>query len=320
LPAAGVVDWWLLRSTPLNHPVGVLGLIAAGCVAVWLLGLVFNLWTVARGWKTIGEVLGPSLLLAGLSLAVGGGLVNWAWSLQGYVVLEEGDTMPLHHGTHSLALAKGPFADLNRLQITLQLVELELHSTEEGATYPESTLRIRGRSGKVQEFVVTPWNRAEVGDLRFYQGAYGFSPRIVMLKGEETLFDDVVPFTTGARGPAEAVQFKGRVELEEEEGIVIEGEIDTSVLDEAMRGHVALALQVRSDDRLLGAGRLLPGRFAELADGYRVGFAGLEQWSEIDFSRRNYRRLSLIGFAVALLGIVWIVSRVLWKRVGRGRD
>ena len=226
--------------------------------------------------------------------------------------------MPLHHGTHLLALEKGPFADLARFNLELQLVELDLRANDDGLVYPVSTIRVRGADGRVEESVLTPWRSATHGDLRFYQGAYGFAPRIVVRRDGETLVDDVVPFTTEARGSGVGVGYEGSVTASEHD-LEVRGAVDTGTLDEAMRGHVALALEVRLGDRALGAGRLLPGHFADLDDGYQVGFAGMEQWSEIDFSRRNYRRVSLVGFGLALSGMAWmLVSRVLTMRRRRG--
>jgi hypothetical protein len=314
LPVLAVLDWWLLRTTPLDHPVGLLAALAALAVISWMAGLVVVTTRVVLKREAIPSAAGSMLLLAGLSLGVGAGLVNWAWSLQGYVVLKEAEAMPLHHGTHLRALEQGPLADLGRLDLTLQLVELELRPTEDGLIYPESTIRVQDRSGGVEEMVVTPWKNAAVGDMRFYQGAYGFAPRIVVTGDGETLVDEIVPFTTEARERSGRVRYEGRVEADE---IAVDGIVDTSSLDEAMRGHVALALEVRRDGEILGAGRLLPGHFADLDGGYRVGFAGMEQWSEIDFSRRNYRRVSLAGFMLAVLGCVWIAGEALWRRSRR---
>ena len=316
LPLLAMLDWWLLRSTSVQHPAGVLAALALASVAVWVVGLVQHAYDVARQRKTPAAAFGPCLVLAGLSLGVGAGLVNWAWSLQGYVVLRETEALPLHHGTHLRAIEEGPLADLDQLQMTLQLVELELRAGHDGVIYPESRIRIQNAAGKVEERVVTPWQNAAVGSLRFFQGAYGFAPRIVLLHQGTTLYDDTVPFTTETLGATGGVHYARRIEVEEQ-ALTIDGAVDTSSLDEAMRGHAALGLEVRRGGVLLGAGRLLPGSFAELAEGYRVGFAGMEQWSEIDFSRRNYRRASLIGFALALAGILWTVGYRLSRRVKR---
>ena len=49
---------------------------------------------------------------------------------------------------------------------------------------------------------------------------------------------------------------------------------------------------------------MLPGHFAEIEQGYSIGFAGLEKWSEVDISRRNYRKTVLAGSVIAVIGAV----------------
>ena len=56
----------------------------------------------------------------------------------------------------------------------------------------------------------------------------------------------------------------------------------------------------------LGQGTLLPGHFADLDEGFRVGFVDLKRWSEIDVSRRNYGEPVLGAGLVAVLGVlIW---------------
>ena len=62
-------------------------------------------------------------------------------------------------------------------------------------------------------------------------------------------------------------------------------------------------MSIWKGEELLGRGLLNPGFFAEINQGYRVGFAGLEKWSEIDFSRRNYRDAARWGLVLCLIGI-----------------
>ena len=69
---------------------------------------------------------------------------------------------------------------------------------------------------------------------------------------------------------------------------------------------------MRRDGQVLGAGKLRPGEFADLEGGYRVGFAGLKKWAEIDISRRNYPGPILWGAGVAAAGVlVWLLAMVL---------
>ncbi len=72
-------------------------------------------------------------------------------------------------------------------------------------------------------------------------------------------------------------------------------------------------MTVSREGEVLGQGSLLPGHFAELEGGYRAGFAGLQMWSEIVISRRNYRGVVLAGVTCSLVGLmVWVVAR--WRR------
>ena len=88
---------------------------------------------------------------------------------------------------------------------------------------------------------------------------------------------------------------------------------DLASLDEGMQGHATLHLTVERDGELIGRGSLLPGRFAEIDQGYRVGFAGLEKWSEIDISRRHQGGLVLAGMGLAVAGAaLWGVAA--WRR------
>ncbi len=80
-----------------------------------------------------------------------------------------------------------------------------------------------------------------------------------------------------------------------------------------MRGHATLRLSVRRDGEMLGQGSLLPGHFADLARGYRIGFVSLKKWTEVDVSRRHYGRAVLAGSALALVGAVaWPLAA--WRR------
>jgi len=161
---------------------------------------------------------------------------------------------------------------------------------------------------------VDPRTSAAFGPLWFVQGAFGFAPRVVILRGsdpEETIFDRVVPFMTRRQGPS-GISFDGSFNIGSD-NLQFEGVIDLASLDEALRGHAMLHLTVSRDDQLLGQGTLLPGHFAEIDDGYRVGFAGLERWSEIVITRHNYGWAVMAGAIMALTGgMLWLV--VSWSR------
>ena len=111
----------------------------------------------------------------------------------------------------------------------------------------------------------------------------------------------VVPFTTERSG-ASGISFAGRFTVEEE-SLEVDGQVDLASLDDGMRGHASVLLSVRREGDLLGRGRLLPGEFADIGQGYRIGYAGLEQWSEIVISRSNYGRWVIAGAIVALVGL-----------------
>ncbi len=117
-----------------------------------------------------------------------------------------------------------------------------------------------------------------------------------------------MPFTTRRQDP-ESLSFAGDFVVSDA-GLSIRGTVDLTSLDEGLRGHAALNLSVTKEGVLLGEGRLLPGHFAEIEQGYRIGFAGLEKWSEIDISRRNYGAIVLAGLFASLVGALsWAVAR-----------
>jgi hypothetical protein len=56
----------------------------------------------------------------------------------------------------------------------------------------------------------------------------------------------------------------------------------------------------------------LPGHFADIDEGYRIGFAGLERWSEIVISRRSYGQVVLAGTGLLVVGaVLWLVA--VWR-------
>jgi hypothetical protein len=177
---------------------------------------------------------------------------------------------------------------------------------------PKSRVFVHRHALGAHDLAISTVEPGASGPLRFRQGAFGFSPRIVVLHRDgsgEPLYDEVVPFVTSRQGPA-GLTFSGSVELED--GLAVSGAVDLDSLDEGMRGHATLRLVVDKDGRRLGEGALLPGKFAEVAEGYRVGFAGLEKWSEIVVSRRNYTGVMQAGAVLTLIGaLAWPVCR--WR-------
>ena len=297
-------DWLLLRNRVLDHPTWVLGALVGVTlfgIALRSLGLARRIWMErARRGVRSAELT----LLAGVLIALSAGLANWLFSLQGFIVLREGEAVPLQSGSHLQGFEEGPLARLAEMNLTLALVEVELLAHGSGGFFPQSLVELRRPEGEPERLTVSRQENATSGNLRFFQGAFGFAPRIVILREEETLFDRVVPFTTKRTGPS-GVSFEGSFEVVEA-GLQADGRVDLASLDPAMRGHATLHLTLRHEDTLLGRGSLLPGRFADIEQGYRVGFAGLEKWSEIDISRRHYGTFVLFGGAVSLLGgLLW---------------
>jgi hypothetical protein len=241
-------------------------------------------------------------VLVGVLLALTAGMANWLLRLQGTLILSEREAVPLHGGTALQVFDAGVLARLEEMGVSLVLEELELLPAGGDGFYPASRLRVWRDPEKPSRIQVTPRRRGAFGALRFHQGAFGFAPRIVLLREGETLFDRVVPFLSERHGHA-GLSFDGRFTLERE-SLVVEGSVDLATLDEGMRGHATLVLSVTRNGDILGRGALLPGHFADLDQGYRIGFAGLDRWSEIVVSRRNYGQLVLAGAGLASLGLL----------------
>jgi hypothetical protein len=294
-------DWLALKTQALSHPPWILAVLAAALVVV-LLGRFVSvsraLWLGAGPRSAISAQL---LLLGGLLVALGAGFANWAFGLQGFVVLHEGETIPLHGGSHLQQFDTGPLASLEEMDLVVTLVELELVPEGGEAFHPRSILRV-GRTGEEPIRLAVSTRAAAVSrDLRFYQGAFGFAPRIVITRDDRAVFDRVVPFTTERRGDS-GVSFDGHFTVEKE-GLELRGAVH---LAEGLRGHASLNAELTHDGTPLGRGSLRPGHFAELRDGYRLGFAGLKKWSEIDVSRRHFGGLVRLGAGLALLGgVAW---------------
>lgn len=305
-----IADWLGLKTGALSHPPWVLAVLAAGVMLALLGhagGVAVELWF---GQRRPGGASGQLLLLIGILVALGGGMANWILGLQGFVLLHEGEAVPLHGGSHLRELEIGPLSRIREVDLVLMLEELELIPAGDGSFYPLSRIRLTGSGGEAVTFEVSPTANAASGHLRFFQGAFGFAPRIVITKRDETIFDRVVPFTTEHRGPS-GLSFEGLFTLGKE-NMEIAGAVELGSLDEGMRGHATLALSVFRDGELLGRGSLIPGHFADVSDGYRIGFAGLEKWSEFDISRRDYGSVILLGATLTLLGgVFWPFAR--WR-------
>jgi hypothetical protein len=299
-----IADWFTLRTGLVPHAPAVLTVIVALSLAAFLLRFLLIAWGLRRSSGRRLTAVSEMLLTAGVLLTLLFGMTNWMLRLQGFVVLNERETARLHGGTDLQVFEAGPLARLDEMNLALALDELELVPAGGDGFVPLSRLRVWREGEEAVQLEVQPSSSASSGSLRFLQGAFGFAPRVVILRNEETVFDRVVPFRTERRGPS-GVSFEGRFVLERE-GLEVAGVVSLASLDEGMRGHATLHLTVGRGGSVIGRGSLLPGHFAEIGEGYRVGFAGLDRWSEVLVSRRNYRTTVLVGVSLALLGaVVW---------------
>ncbi len=310
IPLVTLADWLALKTAVSSHPPWILALLAG----TWILVLAVHLGLLLRdlwlGRRKRWSVSAQVALLTGVLVALGGGMANWALSFQGFVLLHEGEAVPLHGGGHFRRLEAGPLFPASEMDVVILLEEVELVPAPGGAFYPTSHLRLQRTGEDPVGIEVSSQRGAAGGALRFFQGAFGFAPRSVILQGDEIVFDRLVPFTTERHGP-NGVAFQGHLTVEEER-LEVDGKLDLSTLDDRMRGHTTLLLSVARDGNSLGRGSLLPGHFAELAEGYRVGFTDLSKWSEIDIKRRNYRQVVMLGGLLGLAGgIFWPVAR--WR-------
>lgn len=286
-------------------------LLAAFVTAALVLLFVEGLLTARALGRTSKLATGGKLAMIGGLLAIGSaGFANWLFSLQGFLVLTEGDVVPLSGGRHLQVLDAGPLANVGEMNASVELGRVNLRPGPGGAYFPETRLVIArpGEKGRVLE--LRPDHAAASGSLRFHQGAFGFSPRLVVLRGEQTLLDETVPFTTRKEGSELAFEGEARIESED---LTLNGVVSLESLDERMRGHPTLVVEVSKGVQVIGRGELKVGHFAEIQGGYRVGFAGLKKWVEVDLSRRTYRLPMLAGAAIALLGAAtWAAAA--WKQ------
>ncbi len=300
LLAVAAGDWLLAKNRLAGHPPWVLAVLAVAALAAFVARLAAVASALWRRRRRPGSGAAEIVLLSGVVAALAAGTANWLFSLQGFLVLHEGEAVPLHRGAHLQEFVTGPLSRLAEMDVALALREVELEPAGAGFFYPHSTLEVRRGEAQPKVLEISPAKSAAAGTLRFHQGAFGFAPRIVILRDGEQVFDRVVPFTSERRGPS-GIVFAGRFTIAAE-SLAVDGQVDLASLDEGMRGHATLHLEVRREDALLGRGSLLPGHFADMAQGYRVGFAGLEKWSEIDVSRRHYGEVVLAGAALAIAG------------------
>ncbi|HSN15924.1 MAG TPA: hypothetical protein VLT61_14930, partial [Anaeromyxobacteraceae bacterium] len=299
--------WVLVRRVGLLPP-------AAGAVlamgAALAASAVFVQDLRALRSKRRWSVVGSGLLFGGIAFAGGAGMVGWARSIQGYLLLAEGEPSPVSTVEDLQKHWGGPLGSVAELRGTVLLDRLLLEPVGRGFE-PVSHVVARTEDGAERRVDVSPARPGVVGGLHLYQGAFGFAPRIVVKKGARTLFEGHVPFRTRLL-ERRAVAFDGEVDVPEE-GLHVTGEVDLSTLDERMRGHPTLLLRVEKGGRELGGGALTPGHFADVGEGYAIGYAGMRRWSEVDVRRAGMARWVRAGLLASAAGLLlWLIAT--WRR------
>lgn len=314
LVSVAVLDLAALKARAVSHPPELLAALFGAALAALAARAGVLAWSILRG--SVGRAVAAAELLtvAGALVALGGGTANWLLSLQGYVILHEGESARLREGAQLQAFEAGPLARIDEADVVVTLDGVELVPRDEDRFDPMSRLRVWRSHDRFDVLEVTPRHPGESGALRFHQGAFGFAPRITIVQQGETVrqvFDQVVPFVTERQGP-DGVSFHGEFEVGDERLDVV-GRVDLGSLDEGLRGHATLWLDVTQEGHGLGGGPLLPGHFADIERDYRIGFTDLQRWSEIVIARRNYPQLMLAGAALLAVGAsLWIVAA--WRR------
>jgi len=309
LLALALADWVGLKRGWLSHAPSLLAVL----VAILLASLVIDAVRLVAATRSgrVERLRGSAglVVVLGLLLAGSAGMANWLLSLQGYAILTESQRVELSGGEQLQEFDAGPLSDVGEMKIALTLSELELQPAP-GGFLPASRLICERPGRDPVALAVRPGESAGCGSLVFHQGAFGFAPRIVIQHRGGDTFDRVVPFLTRREGES-GVAFEGDFTVASE-GLHVRGVVDLASLDASMRGHARLRLEVTREGHTLGHGELLPGHFAEIDNGYRIGFAGLDKWSEIDVSRRNYGRWVLAGAVLSSLGaLAWALAR--WR-------
>lgn len=251
----------------------------------------------------------------GAVVALVAGTSHWLLSIQSFLVLSEGDVVPVGARSHLQEVHAGPLARWVDLAVALQLDRVELVPRGPSQYEPRSHVTIVREGAPVARAAVEVGEPAFAGPLRLQQGAFGFSPRIVIERAGRLTFDEHVPFTTSLAG-AGGLSFGGDFTSAQDD-LRVTGTVDIAELSEKMKGHVKLALQVTRGGAPLGQGQLGLGQFAELGDGYRIGFAGLKRWAELDLSRTHSRLPMAVGAALFALGLVASGAAALLARRAR---
>ncbi len=287
------------------RPAVLAGAVAATVVAASALCIVSLAVAARQPGRARAVAIAEAVGAAGV-VAIGvGGLANWALGLQGAVVVWERDPVRLSRVDELTAFDPGPLANLRELDLTFALARLRLDPVGVDGFQPVSHLRVLD-GGEEHGIAVERGKAARVRNLFFRQGAFGFAPRIVLVKDGRRILDAYVPFRSLRQG-RDGISFTGEFDVVAER-LSFRGAVMLQDLNDDMKGHPRLELAADRQGRSLGAGELSPGESASLGDGYRVTFAGVQRWSEIDFSRRTYRVPILAGLSAVLCAVLLAVG------------
>ncbi len=274
-------------------------------LAVLAVLLVLALHAAAAGRRPVLAGC-EAVTVAGLLGVFGFGLANWGASVQGAVVVMERTPVSLANDENLAGLAMGPFSDPRDRRVTLGLARLRLEGVGTDRFRGVSSLRVLPDGGEERGITVAAGSGTRAGNLVFHQGVFGFAPRVVVTRGGATLLDANVPFRTVRDG--DAISFVEDFEIASER-LLLHGAVTLEDLTDDMKGHPRLELAIERAGALVGKVSLRPGEFVDLDGGLRVGFAGLQRWSEILFSRpRHGRAVVASAFLAAVGAIGWAVT------------
>lgn len=214
------------------NPELIASLVIALCA--WLLAeLGWTAWQLRRHRLSPLSACGRGALLVGGLGVLGGGLANWAYSLQGMIVLVEGEAAPFSRGLQLQEFVSGPLSDVDEMNVILHLDELELEPGASGEPRPVAKLRLEA-GGQVHRLTLTPGHAESVGTLRFHLGQFGYAPKLVIQQGEQILFDQKVPLRTRgdeAGTPVFADEFTVK-----KYGLLVRAEVVLDSLDRSCAG------------------------------------------------------------------------------------
>lgn len=295
-----------MRSGRMTARPVALGAVVILAALVTTAALLLAARRLVRGPPTTA-LAGEALTWAGVLLALGAGLLGWSRSVTGAFLAFEREPLRLSRPADLVDLQAGPLADAKLLDLTVALAKLELRAAGPAAFFPVSHLRVLDAAGEEAGVDVARGAPGHHGALVFHQGAFGFAPRIYVTHGADVLLDANVPLRTSRAGP-DGLQFLGEFELAREK-LLFRASVDLGPLDPDMKGHPLLELSAERAGAPIGAGKLRPGEYATLDGGYRVLFAGLKRWSEIDFVRHRNPLAVRWGLVLALAGAVgWAIG------------